>query len=111
MKVYDFSETWTRFILPGPWGEYVYVLRAADGEAIYVGMTGHPFQRVTAHMGQPWFEEVAAVELHECADRAAARALEREMIRTEGPRVNVQHNFRRRVVDRLHERIAAGEAA
>lgn len=73
----------------------VYVIRDEHGEVAYVGMTREINERLNHHhlaYKHHWPYAPHTVELHEVPDRAAARALERSLIREYEPRENFHHN-------------------
>jgi len=61
-------------------GYVVYVLVDGVGQALYVGQTRAPRSRIRSHWrSQPWWPEVADIELHPVADELAARILEQRL--------------------------------
>ncbi|MGY2082869.1 GIY-YIG nuclease family protein [Blastococcus sp. SYSU DS0539] len=61
-------------------GNVVYILRGADGKALYIGQTSQPRLRLRSHWrGQEWWPEVDRIELYNVADELEARALEYEL--------------------------------
>jgi predicted GIY-YIG superfamily endonuclease len=65
----------------------------AEGALLYVGITNHLPQRLRDHdRNKPWFDNVANVRVEHFPDRKSVLDAEREAIRTEKPRHNIQHN-------------------
>lgn len=73
-----------------PRGYFVYILRGANGEVLYVGQSSNILARLGTHLGdtkkQP---HVHRVSLIRCADARAMSAAERRLIRTHQPLWNV----------------------
>jgi hypothetical protein len=60
----------------------VYELRAADGEAVYVGASGQVCNRLRWHaQQQPWWGDVASIHLHRPTADEPLAALERRLIK------------------------------
>lgn len=70
-------------------GHFVYVLRAANGDAVYVGKSSNVRQRIREHAGRPWFDTVTRAETIACADDAEASWRERALIWELAPLANV----------------------
>lgn len=71
----------------------LYRLYNSADELLYIGIAEHWPSRLNSHRSdKPWFGEVIQVRLVHYQSRAEAAQAEREMIRTECPRHNVQHN-------------------
>lgn len=81
---------------PKPWltaTHYVYEMYAADGAALYVGCSRNVGPRLSQHSnGQPWWPEVARVEINSYPNQAEGLAAERERIKTLDPRHNRVHS-------------------
>jgi predicted GIY-YIG superfamily endonuclease len=61
-------------------------------ELIYIGISGRLTARVEAHLhSKPWADQIAHVRAVAFADRNEARRAEREAIRLENPKYNIQH--------------------
>lgn len=74
-------------------GGVVYRFKNAEGELIYVGVTGSLKTRVQAHRGRSfWFSEVASVEATHYRIYREAKAAELEAIRNQRPRYNKRYN-------------------
>lgn len=72
---------------------WVYVVRSADGDPLYVGMTGSVTARLKAHRSQaPWWAIDNRIELILAADRASASDLERSTIEALRPAHNIDWN-------------------
>lgn len=68
----------------------LYRLYNAAGELLYVGITWNVANRMNTHRGlQPWWPEVADVQLETHPNRAAVLAAERVAIERERPRYNI----------------------
>lgn len=68
----------------------LYRLFDQDGTLLYVGATLNVFSRLAAHRSrQPWFFEVARVELEHFEERADALRAEARAIEEEEPKHNV----------------------
>lgn len=81
--------------------EFLYRLRASNGDLLYVGITTNWPQRMTQHQAdKPWWSEVQGVELvrMDCT-RQQIEAIEKAVIKTEAPRYNVVHSERQRATD------------
>lgn len=74
--------------------QYLYRMYDANDALLYVGISTSAIRRMAEHKEtQPWFHEVARVEIerHEC-DRSWIAAEEKRVIRSEMPRHNKLHN-------------------
>jgi prophage antirepressor-like protein/predicted GIY-YIG superfamily endonuclease len=68
----------------------LYRLYNTDGELLYVGITWKVAARMDVHRGsQPWWREVASVQLEVHPNREAVLEAERTAIRCEHPRYNI----------------------
>lgn len=67
----------------------VYRMFDASGRLLYVGMTGDAGTRFGDHAAKRWFPLVETIKLEWHPDKAAARAAERQAIRSERPRYNI----------------------
>lgn len=77
----------------------VYVIESADGEPIYVGVTGRSHARHAEHMAtKAWAAETHATRWEHFATRAEAEKRESELIRLHEPRYNIAGNPGARVV-------------
>ena len=73
----------------------LYRFYAADDALLYVGLTINPGRRLEKHRAlQPWWNDVARVELEQHPDMPTLRAAEREAIKTETPLYNIRMNAR-----------------
>lgn len=73
---------------PGRFG--VYALLDAEGEPLYIGLTGDLYQRLRNHRStQPWWKSVRSLEWTACDGSTEARAVEKSMIATFHPDANV----------------------
>lgn len=72
-----------------PAGQCVYILRDANGAALYVGCSGRLAIRLRAHMARSWWPDVASIDITRYHDRATALAAERTAIRSEAPAHNI----------------------
>jgi hypothetical protein len=73
----------------------LYRFYAADNTLLYVGLTINPGRRLEKHRAlQPWWNDVARVDLEQHPDLPTLRASEREAIKTEGPLYNISMNAR-----------------
>lgn len=92
----------------------LYRFFASDGALLYVGLTCRPEGRWPKHVeGQPWWTEVARIDLQTFPDRAAVALAEAAAIRLERPRYNIHFNgtgARNWPSDEGHPAVAAGEA-
>jgi hypothetical protein len=67
----------------------------ADDTLLYVGLTINPGRRMEKHRAmQPWWSEVARIEMEQHPDHATLRAAEREAIETESPLYNNRMSLR-----------------
>src|SRR5687767_1150705 len=67
----------------------VYRLRDAKGRLLYVGMTSHGFTRWHQHaMTQPWWPDVARIDVEHFPTREDAAQAEENAIRNEAPLYN-----------------------
>lgn len=74
---------------------YVYRYYDVDGELIYIGVTGDPYQRWLQHKRlRPWGHEIALVSLERYAYEDLALEHERIAIRSEGPKYNIRSTGR-----------------
>lgn len=65
----------------------------ADDVLLYVGLTTNPPERLKKHRGEkPWWPEIAQMHVEYHPTVAALKEAERNVIATEKPRYNVQHN-------------------
>jgi predicted GIY-YIG superfamily endonuclease len=65
----------------------------AEDTLLYVGLTVNPGRRMEKHRGtQPWWNDVARIEMEQHQDLATLRAAEREAIEHEQPLHNVRMN-------------------
>lgn len=70
----------------------LYRFYAAD-QLLYVGITVNPGRRLEKHRAlQPWWADVARIEMEQHPDQATLRAAEREAIKTEKPLHNIRMN-------------------
>jgi excisionase family DNA binding protein len=78
-----------------------------DGELLYVGISLNALGRLEQHgVVSLWFDEIHRVEIETFASRSAALAAEREAIKSEKPRHNVQHKVvERRQIDPTESRV------
>lgn len=68
---------------------YVYTFHDANGTPLYVGQTGAPVGRMTAHRsGTPWFGWVAEIT-GRCVESSTALEVEADLIRELDPPYNV----------------------
>lgn len=74
-----------------------------SNELLYIGITNRIPRRLDEHGDdKPWYLEVARVEVEHHPDRHAALRAEKDAIKTERPRYNIQHNrgtYRTKVQD------------
>lgn len=64
-----------------------------SNELLYIGITNRIPRRLDEHGDdKPWYLEVARVEVEHHPDRHAALRAEKDAIKTERPRYNIQHN-------------------
>jgi len=63
-----------------------------QGELIYIGIATRPGKRMGQHNDKPWFELVARSEFETYPSRDLAASAERDLVRRERPRFNIQHN-------------------
>ena len=69
----------------------LYRLFDAEGDLLYVGISGYPTLRLQQHAGdKPWWNEVASHTIEWLTDRPTAEAAEVAAIRAEKPRYNAQ---------------------
>ncbi len=61
-----------------PRRHFVYWMFDADGEALYVGVTKYPEQRLRQHRRNPWFPRVASKRMAGPFTKTTALALERQ---------------------------------
>jgi predicted GIY-YIG superfamily endonuclease len=67
----------------------VYRHLSADGELLYVGVTGDPYERMKAHRRtSSWWPQVARLVIRVYPSRRAALDAERHAIASESPRYN-----------------------
>lgn len=67
----------------------------ADDQLLYVGLTVNPGRRMEKHRGtQPWWADVARIEMEQHLDLETLRAAEREAIKAERPLHNIRMNGR-----------------
>lgn len=67
----------------------------AEDRLLYVGLSVNPGRRLEKHRGtQPWWSDVARIEMEQHLDMQTLRAAEREAIETERPLYNVKFNGR-----------------
>jgi hypothetical protein len=72
-------------------------------DLLYVGITGRGPRRWVEHGAtQPWWGDVARVEVEHEADRRRAVERERELIREYHPKHNVVHNGKSKIVPMPH---------
>jgi predicted GIY-YIG superfamily endonuclease len=76
--------------------EFLYRLRAANGDLLYVGITNNWPSRMKQHQAdKPWWSEVLNVEMVRIdGTRAQVEAIEKAVIKAESPTYNVAHNVR-----------------
>lgn len=68
-----------------------------DGELLYVGITNNLLRRTSQHFdSKAWMHEAATATIEHFATRDEALAAEKDAIRRERPRYNIQHNGTRR---------------
>ena len=85
---------------------FVYRAFAADGALLYVGCTMDPKRRRYEHkLSSAWFPLMASVRLTGPLDEVTAKRLEKDAIRTEGPRYN-SHVPERMRLERAHAAVA-----
>ena len=73
----------------------IYRLYNAEGQLLYVGITGLGMARLKEHSKkQPWWTEVASASFEHCGDRESALRGEESLIKTLKPKYNVVHNQR-----------------
>jgi hypothetical protein len=73
----------------------LYRFYGADDTLLYVGITINPGRRMEKHRNtQPWWTDVARIEMEQHPDLGTLRAAEREAIETEKPLHNVRMNGR-----------------
>lgn len=77
-------------------GFYVYILRDAEGDPVYVGQTENVWRRIYQHQTLPWFRLVEDVELVPCADLSEARSKERDLIWDLAPLANTNGQHAKR---------------
>lgn len=71
----------------------LYRFFAADDTLLYIGLTVNPGRRLDKHRAtQPWWPDVARVELERFPDHQTLRAAEREAIEAEKPLHNIRMN-------------------
>jgi predicted GIY-YIG superfamily endonuclease len=71
----------------------LYRCRSKDGSLLYAGVSITLLTRMASHeTAQPWWHEVARIDVEMFPSEAAARDAERAAITAEMPRYNVQHN-------------------
>lgn len=74
---------------------YVYILRDADGDAVYVGMSVRPGNRIDRHRRKPWWCNVEHLTILEVVGDSryvaqwSAKRLESRMIRELAPYCNI----------------------
>jgi predicted GIY-YIG superfamily endonuclease len=80
--------------------EFLYRLRDASGELLYVGITRDWPTRMTQHQREkPWWSDVSAVELvRVLGTRQQIEAIEKAVIKSERPTYNKTHNEVRRTL-------------
>jgi excinuclease UvrABC nuclease subunit len=77
------------------WPTYVYFLRDASGEVIYIGVTRQLANRRVAHEARsPWWSEVTSWRILGPFEHLAAYRVERDLIRETQPRHNLRHTAR-----------------
>jgi predicted GIY-YIG superfamily endonuclease len=70
---------------------FLYKLFDKNEELLYVGITEDVDKRLKEHASKPWFHEVTEHIIEPFRNRSAAASIEAEIILTEKPRHNVQH--------------------
>lgn len=92
--------------------QWLYRLHSADGELLYIGITGNPRQRIEQHRQRsPWFGRVAsAAWVKVGADIKEARAIEAAAIADERPAHNVQHAVKQAPVRQIVPMVFTAEA-
>jgi DNA-directed RNA polymerase subunit RPC12/RpoP/predicted GIY-YIG superfamily endonuclease len=69
----------------------LYRLFNKAGELLYIGIAGNVGRRMGEHSEKPWWLEVASITVEHHPRRILAELAEREAIKAEHPRYNVQH--------------------
>lgn len=70
----------------------LYRFFGSEGELLYVGISLHPFARMSQHRGdKSWWGEVASTTIERFPSRPAVLEAEREAIKSERPRYNIVH--------------------
>lgn len=69
---------------------YVYELKDATGDVIYVGHTIDPFRRVVEHQRQEWGHRIARMSVSVYPNKARATEAERLLIEDYDPEFNGQ---------------------
>lgn len=84
--------------------EFLYRLRGASGELLYIGITRDWPTRMTQHQrDKPWWSEVVGVELvRVLGTRQQIEAIEKAVIKSEQPTYNKTHNAAPASADRLN---------
>jgi predicted GIY-YIG superfamily endonuclease len=73
----------------------LYRFYAADDTLLYVGLTVNPGRRLEKHKAlQPWWKDVARIDMEQHPDMRTLRDAEREAIETEKPLYNIRMNQR-----------------
>jgi predicted GIY-YIG superfamily endonuclease len=73
------------------WGHWVYVIRDADKQVLYVGQSNNVLDRLSTHRNN-WMPNDAHADLIQAASRDDALEIERTLIRELRPVRNLMHN-------------------
>jgi hypothetical protein len=87
----------------------LYRMYDAHGSLLYVGITQRRMQRFHEHSAsQPWWSQVARIDVEHHPDRASVEAAERHAIQTEDPHYNVVGRRGTTYLPRRRQPAAAG---
>lgn len=93
---------------------YVYYAYDADGDLLYVGVTGNIFQRLTDHrirQKSPWVAAASKIKWEQYASREIAEYAEERQIKALMPRYNRDYNWRRMEADEMGLQFLPDESA
>jgi hypothetical protein len=74
-------------------GAWVYLIKAGNGDLLYVGQSRNLLARLSQHQRKDWFPDDGSVDLLPCTDVEHALRVERDLITELRPVHNVMHNM------------------
>lgn len=73
-------------------GTWVYLIKAGNGDLLYVGQTRNLVSRLADHRRKDWFPDDGSVDLLPCENVEHALRVERDLIKELTPVHNLMHN-------------------